>query len=193
MTIRASKTPMHWNYFLAIERDLEVVSRYVEFDKRNLECFSIEIAKILLSAAAEVDVVCQEICRAHGLRVGNINDHRKGIMKTFPTTPDFEVEIARYGFKTKPWDNWGAAKHPPPFWWTAYNKTKHARQAEYHRANLGNAINAVGGLFIVTLYLYQAEARLGLAPTPQLFTVDAAHFRGVSIGGIGTGAMTYNV
>ena len=140
MVITVSKTPMHWNYFLAIERDLDVVSRYVEFDRRNFECFSIEIAKILLSAAAEVDVVCQELCRANGLPVGKIEQHRTGVMNLFPSTRDFQVEIPRHGLQTKPWRDWRA--NEPPLWWTAYNKTKHARQSEYHRANLKNAINA---------------------------------------------------
>ena len=35
MAIQVGKVRSHWNYFLAIERDLEVLSRYVEFDESN--------------------------------------------------------------------------------------------------------------------------------------------------------------
>jgi hypothetical protein len=63
MTIQATKMDSHWNYFLAIERDLETLARYVEFDSKNFECFSIETARLLLAAAAEVDIVCKQICR----------------------------------------------------------------------------------------------------------------------------------
>ncbi len=31
MTITVTQSKPHWNYFLALERDLEIVSRYIEF------------------------------------------------------------------------------------------------------------------------------------------------------------------
>jgi len=34
---------------LAIEREVDHLSRYVEFDERNFECFSIEIARVILA------------------------------------------------------------------------------------------------------------------------------------------------
>ena len=64
MAIQTTKPEAHWNYFLAIERDLEILSRYVEFDEKNFKCFSIEIARIALAAGAEVDVVCKQMCLA---------------------------------------------------------------------------------------------------------------------------------
>lgn len=59
-----SLTIPHWNYFLALEHDLEILSRYVEFEERNFDCFSIESARILLAAASETDVVCKMICKS---------------------------------------------------------------------------------------------------------------------------------
>lgn len=41
---------LHWNYFLALERDLEVLSRYVEFANRNYKTYSIELAHLLFGA-----------------------------------------------------------------------------------------------------------------------------------------------
>jgi hypothetical protein len=58
MASQVTKIDPHWNYFLAIERDLETLARYVEFDPKNFTSFSIEIARLLLAAAAEVDIVC---------------------------------------------------------------------------------------------------------------------------------------
>ena len=63
MGIRTQRIEQHWNYFLTIERDVDHLSRYVEFDERNFECFSIEIARVILASGAEVDVVCQQICQ----------------------------------------------------------------------------------------------------------------------------------
>jgi len=50
----------HWNYFLALEKDIEVLSRYVEFTQKNFTCYSLEILRILFSAASEVDVVAKK-------------------------------------------------------------------------------------------------------------------------------------
>ena len=52
MGIRTQKIEPHWNYLLAIERQLDEISRFVEFDKKNFDCFSIEIARLLLTSAA---------------------------------------------------------------------------------------------------------------------------------------------
>ncbi len=38
----------HWNYFLAVEEDLNGVSRYIEFDNNNYKTYSLELARILM-------------------------------------------------------------------------------------------------------------------------------------------------
>ena len=35
MTILTTPSKLHWNYFLALERDMDVMSRYIEFDEAN--------------------------------------------------------------------------------------------------------------------------------------------------------------
>lgn len=52
----------HWNYFLALENDLENISHYIEFSKKNEEAYSIKLAHILLSASSEIDVVMKIFC-----------------------------------------------------------------------------------------------------------------------------------
>ena len=59
MGIRTSPTEIHWNYFLAVEADLIELSRFVEFNPKNYNCFSVEMAKLLMASAGEVDVVLQ--------------------------------------------------------------------------------------------------------------------------------------
>lgn len=170
----------HWNYFLAIERDLEVLSRYVEFDPRNFDCFSIEIARILLAAGAEVDVVSKQICRMlnTSTTADGINSYRDELTTAFPDIPAFEVIVPRYGLTLQPWDEWNA-KGGVPAWWTAYNKVKHHRDSHYHSASLRNALDAIGGLYVVVLYLYKSEAESGsLSPGPQLLLPGAKHRKG---------------
>lgn len=185
MVIRTAKTEAHWNYFLAVERELEVLSRYVEFDERNFRCFSTEIARTVLAAGAEVDVVCKQMCRANNpsSTAENINDYRTEITLLVPSIPDFTVLVPRFGITLQPWDEWRFATGVP-LWWTAYNKIKHHRESQYHQANLKNALNAVAGLLVVVLYLYKEKAQLGeLLPRPQLLKVGAAHDGGFIIGG----------
>ena len=184
MSIHSQKVEPHWNYFIAVERDLERLSRYVEFDQRNFDCFSIEIVRLLLACGAEIDVVCKQICQAAvpGSTAGNINAYRDEVMAVYPKIPAFEVTLPRFGLTLHPWDEWNKPDGVP-FWWTAYNKTKHERNTEFHRANLKNALNAVAGLFVVVLYLYKDKAMHGeLVPPTQLLRVPEAHFGGSTVG-----------
>lgn len=173
MDITSRKTEAHWNYFLAIEDDLERLSRFVEFDQENFKCFSIEISRILLASAAEVDVVCKLICKALNPRSSaeNIHNYRDQILVAYPAIPEFEILLFRYGLSLKPWSEWSIPNGVPD-WWSAYNKIKHHRDTEYHQANLQNALNAIGGLFIMVLYLYKEKAEMGeLFPSPKLLYV----------------------
>jgi hypothetical protein len=190
MAIQSQKIEAHWNYFLAIERDLDVLSRYIEFDDSNFGCFSMEIARIVLAAGAEVDVVCKQICRSNSDTSANgINSYRESIKSLIPDIHDFQVFIPRFGLTLQPWDNWRAERGIPD-WWTAYNKIKHHRDSEYHQASLKNALNAVAGLFVMVLYLYKEKAKLGeLLPSPQLFRVGPDHDGGFII----SGTATYNL
>lgn len=92
MGIEATVIEPYWNYLLAIERDVAELSRYVEFDEKNFACFSIEIARILLSCGAEVDVVCKGICSAISRQCGadNIHAYRTRITKRYPNVSEFE-------------------------------------------------------------------------------------------------------
>lgn len=182
MTIQTQKIESHWNYLLAIERDLDELPRYVEFDEKNFGCFSIEIARILLASGAEVDVVCKQLCRVIDprSRAKSIHGFRDKIKPAFPSIPQFEVLLPRFGLRLSPWDEWKKADGVP-MWWTGYNRIKHHRDSEYGRANLQNALNAVAGLFVMALYLYRDKAQSGeLLPAARLLRVDEEHFGGTN-------------
>lgn len=185
MGITTPKVEPHWNYLFAIESDLERLSRFVEFDERNFDCFSLEISRVLLAAGAEIDVVCKQLCRNidAASTAANINQYQDMIAKTYLDIPSFEIALPRFGLSLTPWSNWVKASNPP-LWWTAHNKIKHHRDSEYHQGNLKNALNAVAGLFVVVLYLYKEKARLGeLVPSLQLLRVSQKHHGGVGHAG----------
>jgi len=159
---------VHWNHFLALEKDLETISRYVELTKDNDNTYSIELAKLLFAASSEFDVVMNELCKilAEDKKRENINDYRKIIKVHLPELIDEIVYINRFGLDFKPFLNWGQEcdeSLPPnesdcknPEWWKGYNDVKHHRVEHYSKANLKNTLNAMGALIIVTTYYYKS-------------------------------------
>jgi hypothetical protein len=145
----------HWNYFLAIQNDLEKTSRYIEFCSDNLETYSIELAHILLSASSEVDVIMKQLCDivAPGGVFENINHYKATITAQISDLINEEVSIPRYGMTHKPWENWNGATNPD--WWKSYNNVKHQRNDHYPEANLQNTVNAVGALLVTSVYYYK--------------------------------------
>jgi hypothetical protein len=179
---------------MALDHDLAQLSRYVEFDAKNFDCFSLEIARILLVAASECDVVAKQLCEVvePGCDADNVNVYREVIVRNLPLLPDFEVVIPRYGISFQPWNEWQQPTGVPS-WWTANNKVKHERHKHFHQATLKNVLNAVGGLFILLLYLYRDKAKQGeLVPSPQIVRAGDKHIEGVDVGSVDSG-IWYNL
>jgi hypothetical protein len=189
MGIQSRRIEPHWNYLLALDIDLVGLSRYVEFSEDNFNCFSIEMARVLLAAAAEVDVVCKQLCQQvnPASSADSINAYRPELTAAFPVIPKLKVLIPRFGLTLHPWDEWNKV-NGVPFWWTAYNKVKHHRHTHYERANLKNTLNAVAGLFVGVLHLYKEKAKFGeLVPSPQLLRLEAERHGGMAVGGYDVG------
>jgi len=152
--IQTTTSKLHWNYFLALDHDLELVSRYVEFCEPHFDVYSIEFAHILFAAASEVDVIAELLCKQLNpkARCRDINDYRAVLRAALPALPATHVLVPRYGLTLTPWDNWKRPSNPD--WWHSYNKVKHQRDVHFNKATLQNALNALGGLLIFTFYHY---------------------------------------
>lgn len=155
----------HWNYYLALEQDLEKLSRYIEFHEDNYCVYSIEITRLLLATAAEVDVVLKNICEfldASAKRYG-IDDYRKLLLKHDLYMVGSGVVCRRYDLNFKPFKSWQNPKPTNPEWWLAYNKTKHRRHEHYEEANLGNLLHASAALLVTNLFykLHFVESNYG--------------------------------
>lgn len=161
---------LYWNYFLTLEADLEVLSRYVEFSKDNYATYSTEMVRILLAAGSEVDVVLKELCRKlePTSRAENIEEYRRCVLRLQPEISSARVRLPRHATAIVPWENWRVDQTPD--WWRSYNNVKHQRGENYREANLQQVIASVAGLFILLLFLYRKEAEDGdLAPISRLF------------------------
>jgi hypothetical protein len=147
----------HWHYFLSLVDDLEHTRRYVEISPQNYGTFSVEYARIILSAGSEIDVVAKMLYPrkpAPNKRL-TIQDHRQAIHGEFPQFWSVEAEVPSYGLKFMPWKDWSTGKTPD--WWNWYNEVKHHRDLHFAKANLECALNTVAGLTVMVWYLYVKE------------------------------------
>ncbi len=157
MAITVKESLLHWNYFLALENDLENLSRYIEFGKKNFRTYSIELAHLLLASASEVDVVAKEICEllVPGSNPRNINEYRVIIASNLPDFCRERIFVPRYGISFMPWERW--RRNVNPIWWQSYNDVKHHRDDHFEEANLKNVLNSLGGLLITVFYYYKIK------------------------------------
>ena len=171
MGIQHQPVSVYLNYFSCLEDDLLTLSRWIEFCPQNEGVFSIELARLLMTACAEVDVVakalCKEIAPARGAQ--SIGPYQDVLCTALPMLCDVHVRVARFGMTFNPWVNWKQPNNPP-LWWTSNNKVKHYRSQHFAEANLGNTLNAISGL-LVLLVLLQSKGAAHF-PMPKLFVPD---------------------
>ena len=167
---------LHWNYFIALESDIEKLSRYVEFSELNYSTYSLEMAHLLLATASEVEVVLKGICKKikPNRKPNKFYKYRRIVKPVHQNLCNMKVLIPRYGLEITPWEKW--QNDETPNWWTGYNNVKHNRGKKYREANLHNSLAAITGLFAVLLFLYEDEAKGGnLGPNPRLLGPDESY------------------
>lgn len=148
---------MYWKYFLALERDLEMLSRYIEFNQDNWSTYSIELSKLLLSVGSETDVVLKALCKLidSKSRATNINEYRDIVLGRYSQFPNLRVRVLGTNIELEPWKDWSNSANPK--WWGYYNDVKHNRTSEYKSANLKNVLNGFAGLMIAVFYYMHNE------------------------------------
>ncbi len=168
MAITTSSSLIHWNYFLALENDFSLLSRYIEFSKKNFNTYSIELAHLLLASSSEVDVVVKTLCnkinpsRTHR----NIVEYRETIRTHLPELIKEKCLVPRFGLELSPWSPWKGKKDRNPIWWRSYNNVKHERDQYFTEANLKHTLNSMAALAIANLYLQKENTHL-TGPTRQ--------------------------
>jgi hypothetical protein len=177
MAIQTTKIPKHWNYFLCIEDDLLNLSRWIEFAAENFACFSVELARLLMTCSSETDVVAKALCARIDASAGaaSINKYQDLLVKHYRHLPLNTIQAPRFGLTLTPWENWSKPSNPPD-WWTANNKVKHHRGDHFHFASLHNTLNAAAGLFTL-LILYYGAREQRLTPLPRLFESERYAYR----------------
>lgn len=180
MIIEEAGKLQHWNYFLALEADVAALSRYIEFGEDNFTTYSLELAHLLLTSASEVDVVAKQLCKRvqNNSLADRINEYREVLNPAFPNINKMKVSIPRHKLILTPWENWQFNKTPD--WWSDHNDVKHERNINFKKANLKNALNAMAGLYIMLLHLYNDAAENSeLFPDPNFFMIADEFISGI--------------
>jgi len=150
----------HWNYFIALEEDLERASRYVELVQANEKTYSLEFAHLLFAASSEVETVMTLVCILFdpNTKANNFHACAKLLRKHFPRMWEEQVKLPRFGLTLRPWEEWKNNKGVP-FWWMSYNHVKHERHSKFAEATMKNAVNALAALYLIVLELICRERR----------------------------------
>ncbi|WP_295446593.1 hypothetical protein [uncultured Thiodictyon sp.] len=138
------------------------------------DAHKIEMARLFLAAASEVDVVAKQLCFLvdKAATAENIGQYRAVLRRCLPEIESSLITIPRYGLDLRPWSNWQEDKTPDC--WSAHNKVKHQRGEHFALANLENVLNAMAGLFLIVLHYYRRviDGRR-IEPPPNLFDPPA--------------------
>lgn len=172
MAIKHTKHNIYWNYFLALEEDLLTVSRYIEFAQENSNVFSLELSRLLLAIASEIDVIARDYVKTlePTAKAANISDYKVQILLHNKGFPNDVACMTRFGLEFQPWKNWNGNTNPD--WWSAYNKVKHHRNEHFDRATLHNVLNAFAGLFLLIIHSCRLKNLGELRPAPKIITAD---------------------
>jgi hypothetical protein len=179
----------YWDYFLYLEEDLFKCNRFVEFARDNELAYSIEFARIIMAASAEIDTVAKEFCSLMNgsKRAGKILEYAEIIQRDYPKIVDVEVKTNNEEISIKPWAKWN--KNMSPNWWKEYNDIKHDRNINYQKANMINAISSVSALLVILLYYYHKAnngkyEEIGLFEAPKHLSICESNRKDWEDGGI---------
>lgn len=188
MGIHYTDSKPHWNYFIALERDFETLSRYVEPCEANNDTYSLELARLVMAATQEVDVVMKLLCESvrPNEQFNGIGSYHELISNHVPDFKQEWIRLPRFGMASQPWIDWNAGDSP--LWWRANNKIKHKRSDHFDQATMKNAFNALGGLLITIAYYYNYLAGGGnpaywpdlmdeLRPAAGMFRLNPYYYR----------------
>jgi hypothetical protein len=161
-----------FNYFLALEAELEDSFNYIEPDSCNFGCYGAKYASLLNAVCIEFEATAKALINTvkSDASVGNIGEIKEQILSLFPNIEKNEVEISRIGQVIKPFEGWSNRQLD---WWSSYTDLKHNRILNFHEANLGNILNAMSALLVLIVYLERFRDKERNVRTTKVFWMQA--------------------
>ncbi|MDF1739615.1 MAG: hypothetical protein P1U86_10685 [Verrucomicrobiales bacterium] len=163
----------HWNYYRLLEQDLEDSFRYVHFCRDHFDVYSDHFARIILTAATEIENVLYDfaVWSKYTPTPKNIVQHFDSVTARFPSLPTMQMVMPRYSLMLTPFEGWSSGASPE--WWSkGYNKIKHERTHHPDAPKLIYATRAVAALQVILLHYYRVKFGACTMPAelmPRLF------------------------
>lgn len=158
----------YWPILERLEGELCELTFAVAFADSHLGVYSARFADLLLRSCAECENVGKSLCVEKSLPPSGANIHQFN----FPAigtaicsriaihTKELTIIWPYQSLTTisiRPFDTWQPTGSTNPEWFNAYNGVKHDRIGNAQKANVKNVIHALGGLFILNLWLREED------------------------------------
>ena len=143
----------YWSYYLYLESKVAETSNYVECCEDNFETYSREYVSLLTLIWSEADNMFKVLCSLLSEpEADSIKDYRKCLNKHYSKDELSKTVISRDGtISFQPLLELINGLRPD--WWDAGNDVKHNRIMNYKKANLGNVLKGLAGLYYIELLI----------------------------------------
>lgn len=160
-----------FNYFIALEAELEDSFNYIEPDTNNFCCYGAKYASLLNTVCIEFEATAKALINsvAPGTSTGNIGEIKEQLLKLFPNIESNEVKVLRINKDIFPFKDWSTSKLD---WWDEYTDLKHNRIMHYDKANLKNILNAMSALLVLIVYLEKHRDKKNDVHITKVFLMD---------------------
>ncbi len=147
----------HVQFAEALSSDLLQLSRFVQFDERNFQTFSLENSRLLLAACTEIEALLKQLCihAKPGFKGKDIEKYMLIADEYFPELLGAGGFVGSYQISLRPWIEWKSNKKKAPSWWRAHQSVKHNRHIKFTEASLENVLNAAAALETLLLVYFQ--------------------------------------
>jgi hypothetical protein len=136
-------------YFL-LEHELMELFEYIEPSDNNKDCYSHRIYSLLVRASMEFEANCKAVLGANGYQKSQLNITDFFKIEKATRLSKYVLHLPFWAGKLKtfsPVEDWKNGHSLQ--WYQEYNLVKHSRHEEFQKANLQNALYAVGSVFCV--------------------------------------------
>jgi hypothetical protein len=135
----------------ALIGQMEQICRVVHPEGKNLDAFGHEIRNILILACTEVEMHWKNVLEANGATGESTKDYVK--LASPMKLANYKVDFTYYPWldPVRPFEKWGTTvcTSKDIEWYSAYNRVKHNRVANFPEATLLRAFQSIAACFVM--------------------------------------------
>lgn len=149
----------------ALTRQLDRICQTVHPTEKTFSTFGHDIRNLLILACTEVETHWRGVLVANGQIKDRYDTRDYVVLRDAMKLDEYAVVFPNYPWLAalKPYERWGRTGKPTQDlnWYDAYNAVKHNREAEFERATLGHAFEAVTACVIMMAAQFGLPQGLG--------------------------------